>query len=388
MKSRVPSARGIAALYVSTIAKAGNSEMLACIPDLVAGVDDPDDNTAYCFVTALTSLTLGDPALEPLWERLLARGRTEEIRAASASMLGWSARAGDFRGLAPLMKAVIDPSDQVLQQVAFALGHFQDQRAVLALVYLLGQRSEGAMGGACASLWKLEELAAPAIPALMQVIRARVPNSGWAPIALGRIGPAARDAVPLLISRLQDTTDPQRRARGRSECAIALGRIADDRPEAIAALRAGLDDPSIPVQRGSLEGLARLAWMPENDRSKIEFLANSQDGVFQLWARLILAQADGTLDAFVPELVGLTSGQEWWVSVAAIDALGFLGARAASALPALEPLCSKVPPEISTVDDQVRQAADPAVRRIKAAIASSASKGGERGNSEISTPRR
>jgi HEAT repeat protein len=368
LKDKDPKQRGVAAVQLLMAATQGhNTEVLSGVPALLAAIDDPDPQAAYAIQGAVGRLAIGDTSLEPMWERLLAHGPTEEIRASAAASLGWLATVGDQRPLLALMRGLLDPSDEVRQQVAYALGRLENPAALPALIRACNDRGYGAQSGACVALWKLEGAAAPAVPALLGIVHRNSPAGGWAIIALGRIGPGAAEAVPDLVANLKN---PTRTDRGRTESAIALGRIGVASPEVIEALRAGLTNAKPPIQRGCLEGLYRLGWKPMgDDRAKVEGFGSSTDGATRIWMRMILAHADGRLDEMVPELVGLLHGPDWWVSVAAVEALDSLGARAESALPALEPLRPVFPPDTSVVDDQVQQAAGPAVKHIKAAVA-------------------
>src|SRR5204862_5062757 len=116
----------------------------------------------------------------------------------------------------------------------------------------------GITSAACHSLEELEDAAAPAVPALVAMVRdTQNPSPAWAIIALGRIGPGAQEAVPDLISVLSTKSAS---VRIREESAIALGRIGDARPEVVREVRQALEDNRIAVQRGCLEGLYRLGW--------------------------------------------------------------------------------------------------------------------------------
>ncbi len=193
-------------------------------------------------------------------------------------------------------------------------------------------------------------------------------------MALGRIGPAASEAVPdLLIGLRRSFGTPA----SSGETAVALGRIGDGRPEVIEALREGLNSQTVNIQKGCVEALYRLRWVPEGpDRARIETLAAGTHKTLRIWARMLLASADGKLDEQADGLVSLLKGQEWYVTQTAAYALDSLGARAARALPALRELC---PPTVTRrrIDsdaDLKRQAAEPAIRHIEAAIAAQAGK--------------
>jgi HEAT repeat protein len=258
---------------------------------------------------------------------------------------------------------MVDPSDQVVQQAAFGLGSMRDPATLSVLVLAACSKRPGVSAAACNGLQKLQGEAAPAVPALLGIFRDPSNLSGgWAIIALGRIGPAAHEAVPDLIARLGS---PTARQRSRSESAIALGRIGVATPEVIAALVDGLQDQTS-IRRGCVEALYRLGWKPEGaDRSQIEAMLTGTDEAGKVWARMLLAQADGRLDAEVDRLIILLNGQPWYVSEAAIEALESLGPRAQRALLALRMLQPEPSKRVPDSDTQLKwQAAEPAIRRI------------------------
>lgn len=71
--------------------------------------------------------------------------------------------------------------------------------------------------------------------------------------ALGQLGPAARDAVSVLIERLQD-----RQREGRAACALALGRLGEMATDAIPALCGALRDASGPLRAAAATALVSV----------------------------------------------------------------------------------------------------------------------------------
>ncbi len=355
--------RGLAATYMLlSMIQGGNEVLDEYAPALVNAVDDADSDAAYAAVCALGQMRLRDRGLIPIWERLLRDSPHEDVRSRAAAVLSHLAQRGDRQMLSDFSRALLDPSDQVASQAVYGLGFMRDPEALPALILAACSGRPGTESAACHGLELLEESAAPAVPALLGLIHRHSSAGGWAIIALGRIGPAAKDAVPDLISRLRA---PGASQRAREESAIALGRIGDARPGVIAALTASLSDTP-PVRAGCVEALYRLGWTAAGtDRALIETFLEDKSGAMRIWARMLLARADGTLDAEVDRLIPLLNGQDWWVSTAAILALDSLGPRAERALPALRALC---PPPSRKGDDSdtqlKRQAAEPAVRHI------------------------
>ena len=71
--------------------------------------------------------------------------------------------------------------------------------------------------------------------------------------ALGKIGPAAKSAVPALIERANDERSPVR------EAAIqALGEIGLDARSAVPVLRAALKDKDATIRAAAVDALRRV----------------------------------------------------------------------------------------------------------------------------------
>jgi HEAT repeat protein len=83
--------------------------------------------------------------------------------------------------------------------------------------------------------------AAPAVPALVKLVKGRVPYSrATAAGSLGRIGKPAREAVPALKELLK-TGD----GLSKAHAAVALWRITGEADGLVPVLTAALDDPAL-----------------------------------------------------------------------------------------------------------------------------------------------
>jgi len=150
-------------------------------------------------------------------EELLAKLKdgSAPARFTAANKLG---KLGDRKAVLPLIAALDDEDDKVLDNVIFALGELGDARAVPHLVRVLGRnKSERARKSAAK--------------------------------ALGMLG--SRDAVDALIAALKDTDFKVRKSAARS-----LGQIGDRK--AVPALKSAMNDPDYTVVKYVEDALDRL----------------------------------------------------------------------------------------------------------------------------------
>ncbi|HVK16173.1 MAG TPA: HEAT repeat domain-containing protein [Fimbriiglobus sp.] len=149
-----------------------------------------------------------------------------------------------------------------------------------------------------------------AIPDLLEEMKKKEKPLRWrAAIALGRIGPAAKDAVPALVAALKEDEE----SMVRSAAASSLGQLGatakDVVPEVVKALR---DESSI-VRFGAVAGLGGFA---EAARSSPELLG--------------VVVTEG-----VPALTAALRDEDRGMRLQVVVALGLLGPAAKESLPAL-----------------------------------------------------
>jgi HEAT repeat protein len=98
-------------------------------------------------------------------------------------------------------------------------------------------RCENGDSAARSILLELGPDAAPAVPALLRSVDPKAADVYQTYTKLGRIGPAARDAVPVLLAAVRDPHNP-----GRGEALVALAGIGAGGEEAVSTLRKVLED--------------------------------------------------------------------------------------------------------------------------------------------------
>ncbi len=172
---------------------------------------------------AYTLARLGDPAYDTLLKLLrtgdrrqrqwavYALGRTgredavapvrnalsdsrEEIREIAADSLRTMA-AEDPATLRALIDALKDPSPAVKSNAASALGHAKDAAAIAGLTALLGDEVKNVRAAACEALGRIGPPAVSAVPLLMERLSDDPYVQGFAILALGSIGPGAQAAT-------------------------------------------------------------------------------------------------------------------------------------------------------------------------------------------------
>jgi HEAT repeat protein len=129
-----------------------------------------------------------------------------------------------------------------------------------ALIRALGAGWAGSTyGGAsgCHAAHALAGIGPPVVPELIAVFRGRRAGTNQrrgAAVALGLIGPDAKDAIPALVRALRDKSPLV-----RSEAAVALGKIGPDADEVVEALATACRDKDYGVRINVVKALGLCA---------------------------------------------------------------------------------------------------------------------------------
>ena len=102
----------------------------------------------------------------------------------------------------------------------------------------------------------LKKIGPAAIPAYIEILGGKKTAESIrysAVDALGGFGPAAKEAVPVLVDSLKEQN-----FRIRSKAAVALGRIGRDAKDAITALKEVLQDENKVVQKNAEWALSEI----------------------------------------------------------------------------------------------------------------------------------
>ncbi|MEN6449155.1 MAG: HEAT repeat domain-containing protein [Thermoguttaceae bacterium] len=284
----------------------------AAIPAIMELLKDKDVQCRWAAVSALKEV--GSAAVPVLVRSLKNKSLNSDEVFAVEMALG---RIGS-PAVSTLVECLNNPAAYVRCRAASALREAGPPKsAIPALSKMLREREERTQYAAAMALVRLGKAA---IPALLDVLKERSAGAWYAADALGKIGPEARTAVPILTELLRD-----KNRRIRLSAASALADI----------------DPKAEVTMPVL----------------VELLADGDQGV-----RSCAAEATGKFGPMArtatPALIGLLTDRDADVRCSAAGALGKIGPEAKTATPALNRL-------LHDEDEHVRDAAAESLRAIK-----------------------
>jgi HEAT repeat protein len=194
---------------------------------LVEALADPDEKISYGAAEAL--VWIGRPALPAVLEAL--DHKRENVRAHAVVVLGrikaeWQIPPEDAKPIVPRMLAALrDDSALVRRRAALSAGNFADtsEEIVAGLIRALDDKDVrpnltefSVAEAAMRSFWWQGRFAKPAVPALLEKVKAEDKRyREMAAAALGSIAAADRTVVPVilpqLLSLLQDKQNPENR---------------------------------------------------------------------------------------------------------------------------------------------------------------------------------
>ncbi len=239
-----------------------------------------------------------------------------------------------------------------IPEIIDAIGHLGPQAgdAVTALVPLLAGNERSISEAAARTLGEIGPDAAPAASDLAGLLaRDALDDDYRATIAtaLGNIGLAARVALPTLLAIVQqpEPAAPRtkmmlpgrfdRDVRFRAAVILAVGRIADDAPDIVAAIRVQLASRNPALQAAALESLATLAPDSVSVVHDLRMALQDLDADIRIHAALAMVQMTVDREGGVAALIEALADEQPRVRTAAAVALGKIGPPARAALPAL-----------------------------------------------------
>lgn len=338
-------------------------DMLPLLPNLQRLLDDANDRVASSAAYTISAIHPRDPHLADSWIRLLKESPHETVHVAAAAALRLVG-AGPERDAA-LLHAITHGSPRAAAQAAVTVGHLRIPGGVEALLPLLDPERYEYFGVAANSLARFGDEASAALPRIASWVHSSDPKTRYFAIrALGLFGPVARPAIPDLIWKIQSADE-----QTLMQILDSLGRIAArGDPQAFRACLPFLRSGPRAVRIQSLKALARLEWSPpESDRAFVESCLADTDGEARIWARVALAVADNRTEPLIDELIALLDSEEVWEATEAAHALGWIGAPARRAIPALQRYAKPLTPDSSGDDDQKWQSSTRAIELINAA---------------------
>jgi HEAT repeat protein len=205
------------------------------------------DDAAEAIAPLVALLADGSPVQSPVCERRWWRGGPDEVTTPGEQAAAALVSIGT-RSFEPVLTALHAPTWVTRRNAAWALGAFDERRAVTALIEALKDREPGVREQVAWALGAIDDVSA--VPALIAALKdddSRVRRqAAW---ALGAIDDN-RAAAPLAAA-LSDPDD-----KVREQAAWALGAIDDS--SAVDALVRALNDKSARVRRQAAWALGAI----------------------------------------------------------------------------------------------------------------------------------
>jgi HEAT repeat protein len=154
-------------------------------------------------------------------------------------------------------------------------------------------------------------------------------------MALGDIGPAAKEGLPALVLALQDASEVVRLSAARS-----LGDIGIRSDDAVKALKKARSDKDGSLRVWTAYSLCKLTSEPAAAMALINSMS-SEDVITRRAAACALGHLGPEPSEVVPALINALRDQDLYIRVTAVHALGTIGPRAQAAVPALSDLLRK-----------------------------------------------
>ncbi|MDH3592932.1 MAG: HEAT repeat domain-containing protein, partial [Planctomycetota bacterium] len=319
-----PRRRGFAARGL----KALGPQAGAAVPQLVAATRD---KVAWVRVHVLDALRKTETKAQGAVDAVLraARDPNESVRAAACGAL-WELGGDAKPVLDALVRLLRDSAKRIRWSAAVALRRRGTRAApsVTALAQALSDPAEDVRLAAVEALEAMNEHAQPALNALMDALRDEstevVIHSA---AALGQIGADAERVVPA-IKRLLAHDEFE----VRSGAAWAIGHFRGGAFIAVGELRRAASDENPAVRRTALGALREM--FPDDD----EISAAYETAWNEERAWRVMRHYDGDVDRAVRELTKALQSSDETTRTVAVHDLGYLGARARPAVPALTAL--------------------------------------------------
>ena len=272
-----------------------------------------------------------EPAVADL-QKLLKHDRPT-IRTHAASALGDLGPTAE-EAVGDLASALDDADDGVRREAAEALGKIgpSAREAIPALMRALSDDS-GAVTVHAA--WALSRIGPDAVPDLLAALKEDKKLRHLIVVVLGDLKEAAAPAAETLAGML---TEPDLDEEFGREIMVALARIGPPAKAAVPVLMKILEDKEHPLRAGAAYALAKLG-ARQAQRLLIQALPREDDPEMRGVAPIALVLLSGDSDALValalPRLIMLLADDSKLVRHEAATALAHIGPDGADAMPAI-----------------------------------------------------
>ncbi len=340
------------------------------IPALIKALADPgyvwreeDGVPKPVPVWALASSALGRIGPAALPELIATLGNEAPQMCAGA--------AGAIHDIGPEAKEAVGPLLEMLAKdepftrraaiYAFMGIGPEAKAAVPALTEALTHEDFHTQYWACRALRDIGPEAKSAVPVLVKLLREGVPSKPvyaasvrrHAAQALGGIGPGiGQEALDTLAAALKDPIDPV-----REDAAVALGKLGPFAKPAVPALEEALDKGPFSAR---VHG-AKSHWLitGETERAVDVLIGELGDFIWGMPAAQVLGEMGPKANKAVPDLLALFQSVDPFQHVAAADALLRIDPESKAAVPALKEL-------LDHEDEEIRQAAVELLKHLDA----------------------
>ncbi len=350
------------------------------VPQLISALKDGSGKVRMMAAMALGEI--GHPAKEAVPALLeAANDKSDFVRALAAGALGKTGRGA--KGVVPALIGMLgDKHREVRRAAATGLGDIgqADEPVLNALIATLGKDPDSAVRvDAAQALGQLGPKAKSAVPALLRALKdgdvqryaaealGRIGRSAVQPLidlavrgkseavrlgairGLGKLGPVAKSAVPVLLKCLRDKSADVRKATAR-----ALPEIKPVEKKVIAALASRLGDKDMYVRTVAAGALGDVGPAASSAVPSLLTALKDEDwGVVQS-AAIALGEIGVSEPSVISGLSKALKSKRAHVQMAAAEALGKMSQVAAPAIPNLIAVIS----DISAAQVARRNAAD------------------------------
>jgi HEAT repeat protein len=297
-----------------------------------------DDDARVRVFAAQTLWALKCPADEVLPVLIAAlEGGESGNRALAANALAQMNRSA-LPALPSLKKGLTDKDPHVCFYSAYAVWVIQEQASVVmpALINLLDEKDTSLRGMTAEVLESIGPPAASAVGPLIRLLESKqltlVPRAAR---TLGAIGPSAQKAVKPMIAVLADARDES----VKQQIILALGGIGPEAREAVPELRKLLNRSGPKVQAMAAHTLGAIGKDAGAAIPELTALLKSREPTVQVYAAQALWKIANRVEEALPVLLDILErkGEENDVfRQAAAQTLGAIGAPALVAVPALD----------------------------------------------------
>jgi HEAT repeat protein len=271
----------------------------------VHALKDVDPLVREIALESLAGLGPEPVATFPAIDELLRRDPSSQVRVTAAHVLAQLDPSG--KSAVPLLAAMLRDPDYELRIALLrdldALGP-KAEAATQGLIEVIEQDENFSVRQFAVGALSRVSPASISVPVLLKALRREqsrkdVPVAGAILQTLGRIGPEAAPAIPVLV----ETYDTAKNEHERASAMMALGGIGPGAQVALPTILKATKDPFWGVRGMALESLIKIKADP---------------------------------DVVIPLLISALRDKQGWVQKTAAEGLGQLGPRARAAVPALE----------------------------------------------------